>query len=42
MATSERKSSPFLESVSDFMAVRRYSSRTISYRSGMVRDVIIV
>ena len=41
MATSERKSSPFLQSVSDFMAVRRYSSRTIRSYLYWIRYFIV-
>ena len=41
MATSERNSSPFLQSVSDFMAVRRYSSRTIRSYLYWIRYFIV-
>lgn len=41
MATSERKSSPFLESVSEYMAVRRYSSRTIRSYLYWIRYFIV-
>jgi integron integrase len=41
MATSERKSSPFLESVSEYMAVRRYSSRTIRSYIYWIRYFIV-
>ena len=42
MATSERKSSPFLESVSEYMAVRRYSSRTIRSYIYWIRYFIVL
>lgn len=41
MATNSRKSSPFLDSISDFMAVRRYSKRTIKSYLYWIRYFIV-
>jgi integron integrase len=41
MATDSRKSSPFLDSISDFMAVRRYSKRTIRSYIYWIRYFIV-
>ncbi|MCP4876873.1 MAG: integron integrase [Gammaproteobacteria bacterium] len=41
MATVSRKSSPFLDSISDFMAVRRYSKRTIKSYIYWIRYFIV-
>lgn len=41
MATDSRKSSPFLDSISDFMAVRRYSKRTIKSYIYWIRYFIV-
>ena len=41
MATVTRKSSPFLDSISDFMAVRRYSKRTIRSYIYWIRYFIV-
>jgi len=41
MATDPRKSSPFLDSISDFMAVRRYSKRTIKSYIYWIRYFIV-
>ncbi len=41
MATVSRKSSPFLDSISDFMAVRRYSKRTIKSYVYWIRYFIV-
>jgi len=41
MATDSRKSSPFLDSISDFMVVRRYSKRTIKSYIYWIRYFIV-
>lgn len=41
MATDSRKSSPFLDSISDFMVVRRYSKRTIRSYIYWIRFFIV-
>ena len=41
MHANTRKPSPFLQSISDFMAVRRYSKRTISSYIYWIRYFIV-